>query len=214
MTSEWIDISATIDPATLPIWPDSPPVELTLIHSLEAGEEWNETQVSFSVHTGTHLDAPAHFIPGGGTVEAIAPDRLCGPCHVAGLEGRDVITADDLEQASVPESVERLLLKTDNGRRWGPQFDPGFTGLDVSAAGWVVERGLELIGIDYLSIQAFEEPNEVHRRLLGAGVIVLEGIILAGIEPGFWELVCLPLKLAGAEGAPARAMLRTPEAGL
>ena len=205
---EWIDISVTIDPATLPSWPGSPAVRLTPIHSLSEGEEWNETELGFSVHTGTHIDAPAHFVSGGGTVDEIAPDRLCGRCLVADLTGHAVVTEAALEAAAIPPDTERLLLKTDNSRRWGPEFDPGFTGLDEGAARWVVARGIGLIGIDYLSIQAYTAPYEVHRHLLGEGVIVLEGLCLDGIEPGIFELVCLPLKLAGAEGAPARAVVR------
>ncbi len=208
MPADWIDISVPIDPATLPTWPGSPPVRLTRIHSLAGGEEWNETELACSVHTGTHIDAPAHFVAGGGTVDELSLGSLNGPCRVVGLERLGMVTAGALEAAGIPSGALRLLLKTDNSGRWGPHFDPGFTALDAAAAEWVVARGIRLIGIDYLSIQAYEESNEVHRCLLEAGVIVLEGIILAGVDPGLYELVCLPLRLAGAEGAPARAMIR------
>jgi len=160
------------------------------------------------VHTGTHIDAPAHFLPGGQRVEDLDLEVLTGPCWVADLRGREQIAASDLEALMVPPDTRRLLLKTDNHARWGPEFDEGYTALLSDGARWVVERGIRLVGIDYLSIQAYRAPDSVHTDLLSAGVVILEGLDLAEVPGGSWELLCLPLKLVGTEAAPARALLR------
>lgn len=207
-SSEWIDISVPVRPGQTPLWPGSVPVDFQVWSSLDEGAAAEETVLRMSVHTGTHVDAPAHFLAGGDTIEVLDPGAMLGPCRVVDCRGGSLVTRGLLDSLGIPAGTERLLLKTDNTDRWSPEFDPGYTALDPEAAAWVVERGTRLVGIDYLSIQSFRESDAVHVRLLEAGVVILEGLDLAGVEPGDYELICLPLKLVGIEGAPARAMLR------
>ncbi|MFO7767608.1 MAG: cyclase family protein [bacterium] len=208
---EWRDISVPVAPGRTPLWPGTPPIRFDPHLAMERGDAADDTLLSMSVHAGTHIDAPAHFIPGGRRVEELDLETLVGPCRVADLGGRDQISASDLRIADIPEGTRRLLLKTDNHRRWGPDFDEEYTALLPDAAEWVVEQGIRLVGIDYLSIQAFEAPDSVHTGLLSAGVVVLEGLDLREVDPGPWELLCLPIKLVGTEAAPVRALLRRTE---
>lgn len=206
--AEWIDISVPVGPGLTPVWPGAPPIVFERRLDLARGDEVTDTTISFSVHTGTHIDAPAHFLCGGTNTDAIQPSRLIGPCYVADLRGQEQISADALTRAKIPTATPRVLLRTDNSDRWAATFDPGFAGLTPEAARWVVERGIELLGIDYLSVQPFEGSRAVHEALLSAGVVVLEGLDLRGVEAQTYELICLPLALVGSEGAPARAMIR------
>jgi len=205
---EWLDISVPVAPGRTPLWPGSPELRFEPHQAIERGDTVDDTLVTMSVHTGTHIDAPAHFLPGGQRVEDLDLEVLTGPCWVADLRGREQIAASDLEALMVPPDTRRLLLKTDNHARWGPEFDEGYTALLSDGARWVVERGIRLVGIDYLSIQAYRAPDSVHTDLLSAGVVILEGLDLAEVPGGSWELLCLPLKLVGTEAAPARALLR------
>jgi arylformamidase len=160
---------------------------------------------------GTHVDAPFHFISGGDPVEAMPLDVLMGPAVVTYLPEVAAVTATDLEALDLPAGVQRLLLRTRNSKLWTTgveEFQPDFVALTVDAAQWVVQRGIRLLGVDYLSVQRFDDGPEVHQILLEARVVIVEGLNLAGVEPGEYELICLPLKLTGAEGAPARAVLR------
>jgi arylformamidase len=157
------------------------------------------------------VDAPLHFISGGDTVEAMSLDALIGPAVLAYLPQVAAVTAADLEALGLPANVERLLLRTPNSELWstaGQDFQPNFVALTIDAAEWLVQRHIRLIGVDYLSVQRFGDGPQVHQILLEAGAVIVEGLNLAGVQPGVYELMCLPLKLAGAEGAPARAVLR------
>jgi len=163
------------------------------------------------VHSGTHVDAPLHFLSNGGPVEAISLDVLIGPALVAYLPHISRVTAADLEALDLTADVRRLLIRTSNSDLWTAkvrEFQRDFVALTTDAAAWVVERDIRLLGVDYLSVQRFGDGPEVHQILLGAAVAVVEGLSLAGAEPGGYELTCLPLRLVGAEGAPARAVLR------
>jgi arylformamidase len=161
-----------------------------------------------SAHTGTHIDAPSHFVAGAGDIDQVALERLIGPCWVVSCEGAATIDGQMLENAFIPADFERLLLKTDNHRLWCDDFDPSYVALEPSAASWLVDRGIKLVGIDYLSIQSFEASDRVHIELLEAEMVILEGLDLSQVEPGAHELMCLPLKLEGIEAAPARAVVR------
>ena len=185
-------------------------MRLAQTQSIAAGGSANVSLLIADVHVGTHVDAPLHFIEGGAAVETLPLDNLMGAAWVAHLPGVDAVTAADLEQAGIPSGTRRLLLRTDNSDLWAQeaQFRPDFVALTLDAARWVVERGIRLIGNDYLSVQRFHDGPETHQVLLNAGVILLEGINLASVVPGEWELICLPLRLVGADGAPARAVLR------
>lgn len=195
------------------MWPGSPPLSLDRRLSLDRGDPVNDTTIRCSVHTGTHVDAPSHFLDDGATVDSLPPDAMVGPCTVADLRGTERVDRPELEARLGERSPDRLLLRTDNSERWGPEFRADFVGLTPSAARLLGGLGVRLLGIDYLSVQPFEGSDAVHRSLLEADVVLLEGLDLSGIAPGRYELLCLPVRLAGVEAAPARALLRPPEEG-
>lgn len=203
------DISLTLTP-TLPVWPGDPAVRLTQPSHLERGDVCTITRLDISAHTGTHLDAPAHFIPGGSTVESLDLDVLIGPALVVDARGLGYLTADALEALDIPQGVQRLLLRTDNSAIWqrgDAGFVNDFVAIDPSGATWLVEHGVKLVGIDYLSVAPFDDGTPTHRILLGAGIIAVEGLNLSSIAPGEYQLICLPIKIGGADGAPCRTVL-------
>jgi arylformamidase len=157
------------------------------------------------------VDAPAHFIENGVTVERLPLEILIGPATVVELPEVDIITPELLEALSLPPEIERLLFKTKNSDSWadpGHQFNPDFVALSAESASWIVSKGIHLVGIDYLSIQMFKDAEPLtHRILLEAGIVILEGLNLRDVSPRAYQLLCLPIKLAGSEGAPARAVL-------
>lgn len=169
----------------------------------------NVSVVSLGAHTGTHVDAPVHFLPGREGVDQLPLPAMLGPCWVVEVRGQGHVDARDLEAAGVPSDAERVILNTGNSRFWDDDhFHRDFRALTTAAARWLVARGVRLIGIDYLSIDPYEAREApAHQVLLGAGVVVLEGLDLRGVPAGRYELVCLPLKLQGSDGAPARAVL-------
>lgn len=204
-----IDISLGIS-AQLVTWPGDPAVQLERVAKIEEGANANVSQMQLGVHTGTHVDAPVHFIPGGRGVESLRLETLVGRAYVCHLPRLAQITAADLRAAHIPPRARRLLIRTRNSRYWtkGDQtFHTDFVGLGVEAAEWVVARGIQLVGLDYLSVAAWKQSRPVHRILLQAGVIAVEGLNLARVKAGWYELICLPLKLVGSDGAPARALL-------
>jgi arylformamidase len=206
---DWLDISAPVSPS-MPTFEGDPPVDFELAKSLARGDVCNLTRIDMGAHSGTHIDAPIHFVAGGSGSEAISLDAVIGPAWV--VDARDqpgAITADDLARLTIPREETRILFRTPNSRLWEvPGFQTSFVGLDVSAAEALVARRTTLVGIDYLSIAPFGDPTPTHRALLSAGVVVLEGLDLRAVEPGPYELVCLPLRIVGSDGAPARALLR------
>jgi len=199
----------------MPIWPGCKGIRITQIKCLDKGDPYNLSRLDFNLHTGTHVDAPIHFLQNGTTVEKLPLDVLVGPCYVAHLPDTADITSDILTDLNLPPGIERLLLRTRNSELWATktaEFRKDFVALTHDAARWIVDKGIWLIGVDYLSVQRYHDDTQTHQILLGADVIALEGLDLTGIKPGFYELICLPLKLVGAEGAPARAVLRqTPQ---
>ena len=166
--------------------------------------------MALGVHTGTHVDAPIHFVEGGATAEAIALDALIGPAWVVdATAATGSITAGDLDRFDIPADEVRLLFRTRTAHLWdAPGFEPGFVALDATAATALVRRGVRSVGIDYLSIAPFGDPVPTHRILFEAGVVVLEGLDLRNVAPGAYDLLCLPLRIVGSDGAPARALLR------
>ncbi len=191
------------------VYEGDPGVEIAPRLEIARGDTANVSLLSMGSHTGTHVDAPAHFIEGGATVEALPLDSLIGPALVAEVGCERLIGRRDLEPLPLG-SQSRLLLKTRNSALWAAgDFSRDFVALDLEGARHLTERGLRLIGIDYLSIEAFHSPGHpVHRHLLGAGVVILEGLDLSRVAPGVYELVCLPLPVRGIDGAPCRAVLR------
>jgi arylformamidase len=204
------DITLSISP-DMPVWPGDPPVLLEQVSSMDAGAHDNVSRLACGVHTGTHVDAPHHFMNDHRTVESLALDILVGPALVVQIpEDVKVVNVQVLEKAAIPPGTARLLLKTSNSRLWASgerEFFTGFVGISADGADWLVQHAVKLIGIDYLSIAPYHQSIPTHRALLGAGVIVVEGMDLSAILPGTYTLYCLPLKLVGSDGAPARAIL-------
>lgn len=193
-------------------WPGDPPVIIAREASIQSGDPFAVSRLVMGSHTGTHVDAPAHALADGRSVDGLPLEALCGPALLREVPERPLVTAADLEALGLPPDCRRLLLKTRNsaeGLLHAPAFRRDYTALDAGAARWIAERGLALVGIDALSIEPYaEEMGPVHRALLAADVVVLEGLDLAGVAPGAYELLCLPLRIAGGDGAPARAVLR------
>jgi arylformamidase len=205
-----IDISVPLQP-DIPTWPGTPGFCLEWIKRLDVGDECNNACFHSDIHVGTHIDAPFHFLSEGKTVEQVTLDTLIGPVWVAHVPTVSAVTAIDLSDLGLPDHIERLLLRTRNSALWvrgEKSFQSDFVALTEDAAQWLVDREIRLIGVDYLSVQRYQDGPAVHKILLAAEVVVVEGLNLAGVAPGKYELICLPIKIAGAEGAPARAVLR------
>ncbi|MBI4728007.1 MAG: cyclase family protein [Acidobacteria bacterium] len=194
------------------VWPNDPPVSVEPAHRIARGDVANVSLLRLGSHTGTHVDPPCHFIEGAPAVDAIPLDALVGPAVVADLRGvSGAIGPEDLERLALPEGTERLLFRTDNSEIWGrrpARFPDSYVALSPEGARWVLARGIRLVGTDFLSIERAGAPGHpVHVALLSAGIVILEGLDLSGVEPGSYTLLCLPLKVAGGDGAPARAVL-------
>jgi arylformamidase len=203
------DVTVTLR-AGMPTWDGEPGPDCRPIKRIGVdGEPAQVSLLTLATHTGTHVDAPSHFIPGGATVEALPLDALVGPCRVIEIGGGPLIEPADLEAA--PIGARRILLKTASGDLWSdPDFRHDFVALSPASAAWLVAHGVRLVGIDYLSIDPYDaDPAAAHLTLLGAGVVVLEGLDLREVPPDEYDLAALPLKLAGADGAPARVVLRS-----
>ncbi len=201
------DITFTLS-GDLTVWPDDTPISLEPIK--EAGSDSRSTvsRLTLSSHAGTHVDAPAHFIPRGRTVEALDLEVLIGEALVVAVDAAE-ISAAVLETLPIPAGSKRVIFKTDNTRRFSgtEPFFEDYIGVTASGAGWLLEHGIELVGLDYLSVAAHPDILEVHLALLGAGIVLLETLDLRAVSPGRYRLVCLPLKLLGIDGSPARAIL-------
>ena len=201
------DISLPLS-ESLVVWPGDPPVRITHPAHLDRGDPYTVSRLEIGAHVGTHVDAPAHFVRGGAGVDRLALDLLVGPAQVVQVREADALTPGVLEALDIPPGTERLLFRTRNSERWGDEgFAEDYLGVTDAGAHWLVARGVKLVGIDYLSISSYDDLMPPHQTLLGAGVIVVEGLDLRGIAPGAYQLVCLPLKLVDGDGAPARAVL-------
>jgi arylformamidase len=193
------DISVPIGPGMI-TYPGDPQVFMERVVSIEHGDIANLTRLDFGVHTGTHVDAPVHFIDEGVGADALPLEVFLGPCLVVDATGVDREIGPEL----VPAGADRVLFKTRNSELWDrDRFEEAFVRIGVAAAQRLVDESVRLVGIDYLSVG---EP-ETHETLLGAGIAAIEGLDLRGIEPGPYQLACLPLRLVGSDGAPARAVL-------
>jgi arylformamidase len=203
-----IDVSLPLDP-NVPTYPGNTPFHIEAIKRIANGDSSNVSTLHMSGHAGTHVDAPRHFFDDGPGVEQLSLEMLCGRARVIELTTRKAVTADDLAQFDLTEDV-RLLIKTHNSRLWGsPAFHSDYIGVTEPAAKFLVEHGVKLLGVDYLSVEEFKKPGApAHRTLLGGGTIVVEGLNLRDVEPGTYEMFCLPLSVVGADGAPARVVLR------
>ncbi|MCD4752707.1 MAG: cyclase family protein [Anaerolineaceae bacterium] len=200
------DISVSID-KSLPIWPEDQPPKI--LHELDGTIQ--VTSFQMGAHTGTHIDAPLHFIPGGKAIHEMNLEKMIGLALVINIP-HDVkmITAELLCYLNLQEDITRVLFKTKNSELWKDQkelFNQDYVALSGDAAEFLVSHGVDLVGIDYLSIAPFDDIFPAHQILLRNEVVLLEGINLSGVDPGIYELICLPVKISGADGAPARAVL-------
>lgn len=208
--SEFIDISLPLS-SSLPVWPGTQAFNLEPVNRLSEGGHCNESAYSANIHTGTHIDMPWHFLNDGSKTDSLDLRRLIGSALIVWLPGIKKITPEVLESIDLPDGTDRLIFRTDNSILWGHgemEFKKDFVALTVEATAWLVNAGIRLVGIDYLSIQLFGDSKQTHEVLLQAEILILEGLNLYEVLPGTYELICLPLAICGAEGAPARAVLR------
>ena len=203
-----IDVSVPLEPS-LASYPGNVPFTLEANKRLARGDSSNVSALHMSAHSGTHVDAPRHFFDEGLSTEALPLEMLIGRTRVIELRTRGGITADDLRTLDLAEDV-RVLIKTTYSRLWGHStFHTDYVGITESAARYLVEHGIKVVGVDYLSVEVFKTPGApAHHVLLGGGTIVIEGLNLRDVDPGVYEMYCLPLRIVGSDGAPARVVLR------
>ena len=207
------DISVTLQDG-IPIWPGNPAFELVRVNDMANGASSNVSRLSLGCHTGTHVDAPVHFIPGALGVDTLPLELLTGPATVFSVittpaDGGN-LTAAALQHANIPPGIMRVLLKTRNSDLWkqGPhEFRADFAGITADGAQWIVDNKIGLVGVDYLSVGPKGMGRPTHEILLKAGVVIVEGLNLSEVAPGTYDFYCLPLKLKDSDGAPARAIL-------
>jgi arylformamidase len=203
-----IDVTVPLD-ANLPTYPGNTPYSLEAIKRIARGDSSNVSTLHMSAHSGTHVDAPRHFFDNAAGADALPLEMLIGRARVIEITSRKGIDADELAAADLSEDI-RVLIKTSNSRLWASsEFNKDYVGLTEAGAKYLLDHGIKLVGVDYLSIERFKTPGApAHHVLLGAGIIVIEGLNLRDVEPGVYDLFCLPLPVVGCDGAPARVILR------
>lgn len=208
-TSPWIDVTAPLHAGT-PHWPDQPDVKLERMVSMDDGAVCNVSMLHMSVHTGTHMDAPLHFVANGIGMDQMPLEATIGPCRVVEIQDKESIKVKHLKPLKLRQG-ERLLIKTINSKRcWNDsKFYEDFVYISQDAAAYMVERGIMTVGVDYLSVGGFfKDGIETHHHLLRACVWIIEGLNLSKVKPGKYDLLCLPLKTLNCDGAPARVLLK------
>jgi len=191
-------------------WPKDPEIKVERVMEIARGDVCNVSHLSLGAHTGTHMDAPLHFIAKGKSIDQLPFEATIGPARVIHIADKESIKPEELRPHRI-KAGERILFKTRNSKQsWGSnQFDEEFVYISKEAAQFLADRKVRTVGVDYLSVGGFKRDNvETHHGLLGAGIWIVEGLNLAQVMPGEYEMICLPIKLKGAEGAPARALLR------
>ncbi len=203
-----IDVTVPLD-SNLPAYPGNTPFSIEPVKRIAHGGSSNVSTFHLSAHTGTHVDAPRHFFDDGPGVESLPIELLFGRTRVVEIVGRGGIDSGDLERLDLSDDL-RVLFKTQNSRLWGSsEFHSDYVGITEAGAKYLVEHGVKVVGVDYLSVEEFRKPGApAHHVLLGAGTIVIEGLNLADVAPGHYDMFCLPLRIVGADGAPARVILR------
>ena len=205
---KYYDISLNLSAETVR-WVAAPPLELHERRRMARGDVANASALTVSVHAGTHVDAPFHFLPDGAGIDSLPLQRFIGPALVHEVQADRYITEDHVKAIPLDGGATRILFKTRNSQLLKkPDYDPDFVAFSLEAARALVARGVELVGLDYLSVAHADEQVPVHRAFLDRGVVLLEGIDLSEIVPGRYELICFPLRLRGLDGAPCRAVLR------
>jgi arylformamidase len=208
MSKRIFDVSLVIYPGMI-TWPGNPPVTIDTVKAINEGSSSNVSLLHIGTHTATHVDAPRHFIPGAIGIDGIQPDVLLGTARLFQLPDTHQIDREILQSLDLRD-VTRILLGTRNSLllKQG-KLDMDYTFVTEDAANFLIEKGIELVGVDYLSIEEYQKDGRpAHNILLGAGVVIVEGLNLADVPPGDYELACLPLKIKDADGAPARVFLR------
>ena len=207
--SQWIDITVPVRNGMVH-WPGDPAYHIRKVMDQRNGDLCTVSHIEMSVHTGTHMDAPLHFLQGGATMEQMPIDATVGPARVILIEDRVAIRREELLRHNLLAG-ERVLFKTVNSAKsWNTdQFDEDYVFIAADAAAWMATCGIRTVGVDYLSVGGFRQDMlETHQTLLRAEIWVIEGLNLCDVEPGAYDLVCLPLKLVGSDGSPARAIIR------
>jgi arylformamidase len=210
--SSWIDVSVTVRHG-MPHWPDNPPIVLERVMDLGRGDDCNVSHLAMGVHSGTHMDGPVHFIHDGPGLDEMPLTATMGEARVIGIDHPSEITADELRKHGLRPG-ERVLFRTSNSPRcWQADgFVEDFVALSEEAATYLAETRVRTVGVDYLSVGGYRSDGiKIHRILLEAGIWIIEGLDLSAVTAGRYELICLPVKLHGSDGAPARAILRPME---
>lgn len=207
--TRYVDITIPLIPGRVPLYPADTDLEVTRVQARAEGGSANVSKLVCSLHCGTHVDGPVHFFDGEPGVDAVGIEELIGPAWVADASSTTaMLDAGRIEQLDIPDGTTRVLFKTSNSVLWNdPHFVEDFVAVTADGAGALVKRGVRLVGIDYLSIAPYQDPAPTHEVLLRAGVAILETLDLRAVEPGLWHLTCLPLRIPGVDGAPARALL-------
>lgn len=209
MISDWIDISVPLHNGMV-AWPGDAPFQRTSTLEIRKGDPCNLSQFSSTAHIGTHMDAPRHYLDGAAGMETMPIAAAIGRARVIEIHDPAMIRTSELEPHRLAPG-ERLLFKTGNSAHaWkSDEFQKHYVHIHPEAARYLAECRVQTVGVDYLSVGGFQSGGpETHRILLGAGIWIIEGLMLEQVEPGEYELVCLPLKIMGGDGAPARAVLR------
>jgi arylformamidase len=208
VSSKWIDVTMSIRNGMVH-WPGDLEVEIARTSSIEKGDDANVTALHMSAHTATHVDAPLHFISGGSDVTAFDLDTLIGLAKVFFIRDTERITLDEIRKLKISEG-DRVIFKTRNSEKdWAMlPFQKNYIYLETDAAQFLCDKGIISVGVDYLSVAGKENSSEVHKLLLEKEIIIIEGLMLDGVEEGDYEMICLPLKIENADGAPARVIIR------
>jgi arylformamidase len=210
LASDWMDISLSLRQGMVH-WPDDPPLHIEKYRDMERGDSCNVSNLRMGSHTGTHMDAPMHFIESGKTIDEMPFDATVGPAKVIEIQDPESIKTRELLSHSIQKG-DRILFKTKNSKEcWeSDSFIEDFVYISHEAAVYLAERRIRTVGVDYLSVGGFKKDGiETHKALLGAGIWIIEGLNLSKVQAGDYQLVCLPLKIEKGDGAPARAMIKS-----
>jgi len=205
----WIDVSVPIRSGIVH-WPGDPEVIIGRMLKMERGDNCNVSTISMSSHTGTHVDAPYHFIEKGDGIHDMAFTTMIGKARVIEIKDRHCIKPEELKPNKIQKG-ERVIFKTKNSARcWNvDKFVEDFVYLSTESVKYLVNKRVRTIGVDYLSVGGYNKNiDEVHKLLLGAGIWIIEGLDLSRVRQGDYDLICLPLNIINGDGAPARAILR------
>jgi arylformamidase len=189
-------------------WPSDGPVKIDRVRSMDQGERLNQSRIDMSAHTGTHIDAPVHFLRNGTGIDDVPMEVLIGTAVMVDITGVRELGAEQFRSAGIMPPTERLLIRTDNAKLLEKgEFEREFAYITPEGASYLIEQGIRLVGVDYLSVAEYGKGDPVHRALLGAGIVIIEGLDLREVPAGSYKMIALPLRIKGCDGAPARVVL-------